>query len=520
MGIQVPTSNEFEVLAQRVEGLIRRVEQLEIPEPPPPPPPPTPVDCVLSAWGEWTEWTPWVLVSAREETRTRVRYRTVEQEPAYGGAACGPLANLEIETREYVPEPVAIDCVLGDEFITGETPLEVCQPDGFQAVEVAWTKPVLVEPAHGGVPCGERSGTRIEKRACVYVPPPPPPPTGTHSYFDRLVARPDHWKSYSLRDAAQLDLYRHGWLKAQTYEPVNDTYHSPQDAAKITINPYIPLRRQDNDHPVTLSRALSSSSDDDVIEAPWLANGPGITYRIENEILGFVSTVKDDSGKIIGTRVNRGVHGTLPATHVAGTEVWRSSNASVSQIRLPMGTEPGNTYVATWEAWYGPETRYDVSGLTGWKNYQFAQGTGDGTLGLEVRSRMVESSAVVLAPDEVATVDMRAYTALGAGIGNAPITPRHEFRVKAATWTRYWVELDHTFGEWDYLSLWVADTTREPVKVLDRIPYRPGTRSFAKFWLEFSTSQENVKAGRGALVAYVRNVVMLRNPIDLPLEKP
>lgn len=58
-----------------------------------------------------------------------------------------------------------------------------------------------------------------------------------HAYFKALVARPDHWVSYSLRDQAQLTKYRHSDKTAMyvTYDPANDSYPMRQDAAKIVI---------------------------------------------------------------------------------------------------------------------------------------------------------------------------------------------------------------------------------------------------------------------------------------------
>jgi hypothetical protein len=64
---------------------------------------------------------------------------------------------------------------------------------------------------------------------------------GPHDYFNSLVSRPDHWKSYSLRSASQLNLYRSGSHLTTTYSPGTDTYHSPQDAAKVEIPSYIDI---------------------------------------------------------------------------------------------------------------------------------------------------------------------------------------------------------------------------------------------------------------------------------------
>src|SRR3989344_4970369 len=245
---------------------------------------------------------------------------------------------------------------------------------------------------------------------------------GEHDYFNSLISRPDHWKSYSLRSAAQLDQYRSGSQLTTTYSPSTDTYHSPQDAAKVEIPPYIDI-----------GSTLSGSMDATQTRMPayYVRSGNGVSYKIDSEILRWVSKNTDGTQNVV-----RGADGTVAASHTSGTKVLAATNAAVSQIRLPMGTQEGHSYLTTWDTWYGPELKNTISGLTGWKNYQFAQGTGDGTLGLEVRSRFLRSSQDNFAPDEVAFVDMRAYLALGPGVTNEPVGPQLvDFRLKASTWT-------------------------------------------------------------------------------------
>jgi hypothetical protein len=80
------------------------------------------------------------------------------------------------------------------------------------------------------------------------VPPPAPVPvppiaSGDHAYFDALVARPDHWRSYSLRDPQQLDHPKNGGYAQSnsralvvTYDPDHDTDPRRQDAAKVVVS--------------------------------------------------------------------------------------------------------------------------------------------------------------------------------------------------------------------------------------------------------------------------------------------
>jgi hypothetical protein len=61
--------------------------------------------------------------------------------------------------------------------------------------------------------------------------------TDPHAYFKALVARSDHWKSFSLRDSAQIELYRQSRSlpAAVTYDYANDPDPRRQDAAKVVI---------------------------------------------------------------------------------------------------------------------------------------------------------------------------------------------------------------------------------------------------------------------------------------------
>jgi hypothetical protein len=100
-----------------------------------------------------------------------------------------------------------------------------------------------------------------------------------------------------------------------------------------------------------------------------------------------------------------------------------------------------------------------------------------------------------------------------------------QFGIRAETWTRYWAFFNKV-GEWHEFSVWVADATRGPVLINDRLQIKPNTPAGAsgwnKFWLEFNSSSHGKSGGWPARVAYVRNVVMLRgvtNPVPL-LQRP
>ena len=182
-----------------------------------------------------------------------------------------------------------------------------------------------------------------------------------HAYFDRLVARPDHWKSYSLRSAAQVKQYRQGSYVDVDYVFPTDPDPRKQDAAKVTV-PDFPVFNDPSGNPVQLAAPMSAA--DDTIKAWWLRNGPNVYYKIDNEVMLYREKLADGSG----SRVWRGQHGTAVVPHAAGAKVGFGFNGIRSQLYLPMGTEEGHSYLTTWDAWYGKETKYPRSGLSGWKN--------------------------------------------------------------------------------------------------------------------------------------------------------
>jgi hypothetical protein len=57
------------------------------------------------------------------------------------------------------------------------------------------------------------------------------------------------------------------------------------------------------------------------------------------------------------------------------------------------------------------------------------------------------------------------------------------------------------------VSLWVADETRNAVQLYNRVEMRSAGQ-LTTFWLEYNSSQSRIG---GPLVAYVRNIVGLRN---------
>lgn len=273
-----------------------------------------------------------------------------------------------------------------------------------------------------------------------------PVPDGDHGYFDALVGRTDHWRSYSLRDDAMLRPGNQGGythsndptrIPRVTYDPTNDPDPRRQDAAKVVVP--------------------------------------------------------------------------------------EGSNNLRNQVRLPIDTGTDG-FLLTWDVWFGAEWDNERTAIDSQKTWQLQSGGGIWT---EIRNRYRQASNNV--HDALAFVDMRRYGSSSETSGNRIADGYGDvnygsdsiggqlvnFPLYAETWTRYWVRITPRGGEspwWD-LSLWVADEDRAPVQLHRNSGIRPANeKGWEMFWLEFNTSDGPAVVGRGDLVAYVRNVVLLRNP--------
>lgn len=332
---------------------------------------------------------------------------------------------------------------------------------------------------------------------------PPQMPTSTHQYFDALVARPDHWKSYSLRDAAQIALYRGRTRADVTYQFSSDSDPRKQDAAKVVIPEWI--------GGVALPGPMSAT-DRTFMTPVGLQGAPGVYYKIDDDVLIFRSRA---SGT---TTVTRGAHGTTPVPHVTGTPIHTGTNSLPSQVRLPMGTQDGHSYLVVWEAWYGAEIAFNRAAIPNYKTFQFDSrrtATGPAAIWTEINNNWAA------APRAAGLVQGRYYasaaTPAGPGVVLTPtLGPRvAEFTPALETWTRYFALFEQKVGSdpWTRFSLWVADGARDPVKIFDGLPLTTVAAfgGITQFWLEFNTSHDPIAANRGPLVSYVRNVWMGRD---------
>lgn len=367
-----------------------------------------------------------------------------------------------------------------------------------------------------------------------------------HDYFNALVARADHWKSFSLRPVAGEPItspYYENQLRAPkdggyansnsaalwvTYDPAHDSDPYRQDAAKVVIPAFAPL--------TTLAAAIDSSQTViplTVASTSMLSQGRGL--KIDGEIM---TVVRQSGVPLSGNNVDviRGQYGTARAAHSGGASVTMSVNSLANQLRLPLGTSDGKTYLFTWDGYW--TSSYLSTGLTNHKAFQFTSG-GD-TLWLEPQTRFDGGGSLGKCEgwtpsSYVAGIEMRGYNQNLNGDPNWSLTSGNDFGPgttskepigpKAGSfcmapnrWTRFWLRIEQRANDYDYMDFWVADETRNAVQVYRRIPIsvRPtGTpvNSIHKFWVEFNTSSADFSRGdMRDLVAYLRNFVALANP--------
>jgi hypothetical protein len=195
-------------------------------------------------------------------------------------------------------------------------------------------------------------------------------------------------------------------------------------------------------------------------------------------------------------------------------------NNLTNQVRLPIPTHAPESLFVTWDGWFGDEWKYGVHGIPDQKTWQFGSPFND--IHTEVRNRYAMANNQ--APGNIAIIDGRQYNSaysVGPNITSfGTLEPRvGTFVIKPRTWTRWFAHFKAPgAGQiwWEY-SLWAADAQTGPVLIYDKLQIRPGpdslTGSWESFWLEFNTSTswtESNKLNRPPLVAYVRNVVMLK----------
>jgi hypothetical protein len=368
--------------------------------------------------------------------------------------------------------------------------------------------------------------------------------TSPHAYFDTLVARAEHWKSYSLRSASQLARPRDGGYANSnskplmvTYAPGEDSDPHAQDAAKVLVPPF---SYDSNNKLVSgvgaseLTLRLSDLSGD-VTKVGSSINAKGDQIRIGSEIM-ITATDQYPLDRTTGVLLlsKRGAFGTSAVPHTAGELVHLSSNSLANQVRVPVGSYDGATWFITWDAYFTDS--FLNNGIGAYKTFQLASSN---SIWLEPQLHFNGAHVAASAFDpsrHVATAgQVRSYNAvggpadyalsnenqLGPGVSNnQPIRPNSNefFVVHANRWTRWWVRIRQRANDYDSFDLWMADEQTGPVQIYSNIPVSVRDGRIDDFWVEFNTSTDALPPGRLTdlrdLVAYMRNVVILRDVPD------
>jgi hypothetical protein len=352
------------------------------------------------------------------------------------------------------------------------------------------------------------------------APIPPPPSTEGHGYFDALCATA--WKCYSLRDPKQLAYPKDGGYAAGNSTPLSVTYDAAMDAAKVVIPAFAPA-------PFTTMAAPLEPTTAHVTMTTWAGSIflVGRLLRVDGEAM--LITAVDALTKT--ATVQRGAAGTTAASHAAGAGVFVNVNSLPNQVRVPLGTVAGSTYIVTWDAqWTGS---YLKSGLTNHKAFQLSVGPSS-AIWIEPQAHYGGGQGATAIPGfdtskHIAAVQVRAYpnaisqAALPPGVTSTePIRPMvGAFTIHPNRWTRFFVRIEHKAEGPSLLDYWVADAETAPVQILRQIPVTIPAAGIDKFWLEFNTSTDRfVRGDLRELVAYVRNIAVLRDPGDGWLQKP
>jgi hypothetical protein len=230
-----------------------------------------------------------------------------------------------------------------------------------------------------------------------------------------------------------------------------------------------------------------------------------------------------------------------------------------------METLDGHAYFVVWDAYWTSSFLRKNHGFNNYKAFQFDSNR---SIWLETQMRFGGGKARVpgFDPDRhVGVVTVRSYNRPGGPrtwapacanclppttTGNHPLAPaRGRFVVWPDRWTRYFWLIEQRPSDYDLVSLWVADEETDPVQVYDRVGVSVRDRHTIEYMrLEFNTSANAGRRGEGGrrrgasrrdvtigtgrahqsdatkpdtagrrepLVAYVRDVVILRDPGDV-----
>lgn len=196
-----------------------------------------------------------------------------------------------------------------------------------------------------------------------------------------------------------------------------------------------------------------------------------------------------------------------------------SGSTDSQQKRFPIAISSGSMLL-TWDLRFDQNFAFKGNGYLGrHKTFQIGQNND--------RWVVLKTDYANAAQSGVAEL----YVAAGGGTqwyGPGTYTVRQEvlepslakFFIAANTWTRVWVWLQDIGQPVSYMSVWVADESRGPVQLYNRLAMIVPSSGLDKFWLEYDTSQDT--AVNPAMRSWNRNLVVLKNVADVKtlLQRP
>jgi len=349
--------------------------------------------------------------------------------------------------------------------------------------------------------------------------------TDANAYFNSLVARAEMFQAYSLRDDAQLNTYAQAPMRRKWV-----TYDATMDAAKVVVPSFDPDIR------FTLVDPIDPGATTIHVSGMIDANLSG--YMTTGRALkigdGEVVTVQRISGVTITGGMVPIKRGASPVAHAAGETLVGGVNSLINQVQLPLGTQDGHKYLFTWDALYTASMIASRTGIGNYKTFRFEPAwlqvdtRFDGTYGNWTKTSGFNATT------DIGVAAMRSGNAMG-GVADWSLTTGYQagpgvttpqlapqitpFILNPNVWVRYWVQIEQRAKDYDVMTMWIADAERGPVKLFDRVLLSlPQTgvspNNISKFLIEFNTSTNTLKPGRGDFIAYVRNFVALRDVAD------
>jgi hypothetical protein len=318
----------------------------------------------------------------------------------------------------------------------------------------------------------------------------PPRAGDPHAYYGMLASRRDCFAAYSLRNQAQIEQYRTHKNDRPTsvfYLYPNDRDPRQQDAAKVVLEGADDPRGATADLRTQIILPIGPHHPQNLL-VTW-----DVWYGAEWDY----------------NRANIWIQKGMPQFGSPDDNIWLSLHANFKLARQHEHNQPpGGPYVVM--------THPHSSATPNVKAPFFRDGNAAGRQRLRL-------------PYGAPAREQRTYSE-GVGPLDASIRPEGmEFGVVAERWTRYWAFFERAERE-DWLSdfarftgktmpaykwsVWAADTVRDPVRILDEAivavhPDSPGGFGKLRIELDVSAADDRIPAGRGDLITYTRNYVVL-----------